>query len=98
MGPTVWELEGPMPILKMSKMLIMMCFPSMLAVCVAECGCWLLVGLSDCVAWIKARFHASESLRILAFFVGRMMRGLPSQKYTALSCFAGRADSGADGL
>ena len=24
MGPTVWELEGPMPILKMSKMLIMM--------------------------------------------------------------------------
>ena len=24
MGPTVWELEGPIPILKMSKMLIMM--------------------------------------------------------------------------
>ena len=45
---------------------------------------------------VKARFHTTESLRILVFFVGRMMRGLPSQKYTALSCFAGRADSGVD--
>ena len=46
---------------------------------------------------VKARFHATESLRILVFFVGRMMRELPSQKYTALSCFKGRADSGVDG-
>ena len=47
MGPTVWELEGPMPILKMSKILIMMCFPSMLAVCVTEYGYCLFVGWFD---------------------------------------------------